>query len=83
MKHVGDKKIGAEFITAFVTQINDEMKAQNVRHTILAHRLQCSRAYIAQTLRPGSNMTIKTMVRISDALGLKLTVRVSKKRTKP
>ncbi len=48
------------------------MIEQNVRRTDLAERLGTSRAYITKLLDGQENMTLKTLVRVANALEMKV-----------
>lgn len=61
-------------------QILTQMKRQGIRQIDLAERLETSRIYISQILQGKTNFTIESLVKISSALDLELTVRMSAKR---
>jgi DNA-binding Xre family transcriptional regulator len=51
------------------------MIEQNVRRTDLAERLGTSRAYVTKLLDGQENMTLKTLVRVANALEMKVDAR--------
>lgn len=51
------------------------MIEQNVRRTDLAERLGTSRAYVTKLLDGQENMTLKTLVRVANALEMKVDMR--------
>jgi len=53
-------------------QIVQAMQRQRVSRADLAERLGVSRAYVTQLLRGKPNTTLRTLVRVAAALGLKL-----------
>jgi len=58
-------------------QIVALMESQELRRTDLADRLGVSRAFITQLLRGEDNVSLKTLVRVANALGAKFTVNVT------
>ncbi len=60
----------------FVTRVHDAMTAQGITQAELARRLGCSRAWVGQLLDTNANPTLGTMVKISEALGGSLDVKL-------
>lgn len=50
------------------------MGEQGLTRAELASRLSCSRAYITKILNGNPNVTLKTLLRIADALGRDVTI---------
>jgi transcriptional regulator with XRE-family HTH domain len=57
-------------------QIHDAMKAKGVSRSELADRLGTSRAFITKLLSGHENVTLKTLVRVANALDCSLEVSV-------
>ncbi|MBI5845659.1 MAG: helix-turn-helix transcriptional regulator [Deltaproteobacteria bacterium] len=55
------------------------MQEKKVTRAELARRMGISRAAVTAFLRDGSNLTLKRMLRIADALGAELTVKIGGK----
>ncbi len=66
---------------AFVRELEAEMKRQELTHTDVAWTLGKKRPYISRVLGTPANMTIKSIVELAHAVGLK--VEITLKRTKP
>jgi transcriptional regulator with XRE-family HTH domain len=59
-------------LTTWVFAIDAVMHEQGVTRAELARRMGVSRARITDLLNMGTNPTIQTLVRVSDALGYEL-----------
>ena len=58
-------------------QIEEEMKAQNITQTELAHRMKTSRAVVSRLLNPkNGSLTLSTLSSAVSALGKKLDVSI-------
>ena len=57
----------ARFITMKIMKAMDE---QSVTQTVLAQRMGCTQQYVSNMLKGSSNMTLETISRIEDALGI-------------
>ena len=60
----------------FVTQFRAAMRARGVTSAELARRIKWSRARMSQALRTNSNLTIKTMTKLANALDAKIRLEV-------
>jgi transcriptional regulator with XRE-family HTH domain len=58
-------------------QVVDAMIRSNVRRSELAERLGTSRAYVTKLLDGQENMTLKTIVRVAQALDMKVDVKLA------
>lgn len=56
----------------FSDVIRDRLEAQSVPQTVVASRLNKSPAVISRALSKGSNMTLRTLVEIAAAVGLRI-----------
>jgi transcriptional regulator with XRE-family HTH domain len=57
-------------------EICKQMKANSITRTELAERLNSSKAYVTKMLRGNSNFTLESLVKIAEALGCELNVRM-------
>ena len=64
------------FLTEDIAALMQEKK---VTRAELARRMGISRAAVTAFLRDGSNLTLRRMLRIADALGAELTVKIGGK----
>jgi len=58
----------------FVDAIIDAMEQQNISRAGLARRLKVSRAYITKILKYRNFSNINTMIKLTEAVGLKFTI---------
>ena len=65
---------------AFIQELEAEMRRQELTHTDVAWTLGKKRPYISRVLGAPANMTIKSIVELAHAVGLK--VEINLKRTK-
>lgn len=70
-------------ILDFTEGIARRMKAANVTKTDLAHRLNCSQAFVTKILRGQNNFTLETMVKIARALGSEVKIEIQVKAATP
>ena len=61
-------------ILVFTEQIVSRMQLLGVSRTELAQKLASSPAYVTKLLRGGTNFTLESMVKVSDALGCNLRI---------
>lgn len=57
----------SRYITLQVLRAMDE---QSVTQAVLAHRMGCSQQYVSNLLKGSSNMTLETIARLENALGI-------------
>lgn len=57
----------ARFITMKIMRAMDE---QSVTQVVLAQRMGCTQQYVSNLLKGSSNMTLETISRLEDALGI-------------
>lgn len=55
------------------------MRDQQISRAEVAERLGVSRAYVTKVLNGNPNLTIKTLLKLSDALGRELAIRFASK----
>ena len=72
-----------EAILDFTEKLVTKMEELKVSRTELAKRLNVSKAFVTKLLNGNPNMTIKTMVSISNVLGCKLNLDISSKEHRP
>lgn len=65
-----------EFIEEFLTNIEQEMEAQEVSQTELAKRMSCSVSNVSQLLQRTRNLTAGKMVDLAFHLGLRVSLSV-------
>ena len=65
-----------EYQESISDQIAQHMEQHDISRTALAERLGTSKAYITKILRGDANMTMKTLVQLLFALGLKPVTQV-------
>lgn len=58
----------------FVEEINEELKNRKLKRIDLAEKLNINIATLSKQLSKKSNMTVKTMYKITEALDMKLIV---------
>jgi transcriptional regulator with XRE-family HTH domain len=61
-------------IIAFTEQIIGKMETNGLSRTAFASRLESSPAYVTKLLRGGTNFTLESMIKVSDALDCDLRV---------
>lgn len=71
-----------EILEDFYTAINKQLQRTGVSQVELAKRLGVSKSYVTKALKDGRSLSLKTMIMIADALGLKVIVRFAGKRGK-
>ncbi len=64
-------------ILEFTEELCRLMESQGVSRAELARRLDTSPAYVTKILRGNSNFTLETMVRMAQAVGCELKVRMT------
>lgn len=69
-----------EILEDFYTTVNKQLQRTGVSQVELAKRLGVSKSYVTKALKDGRSLSLKTMIMLTDALGLTLTVRFSRKR---
>ncbi|MBI5289955.1 MAG: helix-turn-helix transcriptional regulator [Chloroflexi bacterium] len=67
----------------FTEQVVAAMIRSNVRRSELAERLGTSRGYVTKLLDGQENMTLKTIVRVANALDMKVDVKLARATTAP
>ena len=67
----------------FTEQVVKKMIATDTRRSQLAERLGTSRAYVTKLLDGQENMTLKTIVRVANALDLKVDLKLRPRETAP
>ena len=72
-----------EAILDFTEKLVAKMQELKVSRTELAKRLDVSKAFVTKLLNGNPNMTIKTMVSISNVLGCKLNLDIYSKKNRP
>jgi transcriptional regulator with XRE-family HTH domain len=60
-------------------QIVERMQSRGLRRSELAGRMGVSRAFVTQLLRGNPNITLRTLVKLTNALDLALDVRLAPK----
>ncbi|MDZ7759970.1 MAG: helix-turn-helix domain-containing protein [Desulfovermiculus sp.] len=65
-----------DFIQKFSDQVNDLMESQNVTKTQLAEKMNVSKSYISKILGANTNISLKTIAKITDALNAQFSFRV-------
>lgn len=66
----------------FTEQMAQALIAQDLKRSELAQRLGTSRAWVTKLLDGQENMTLKTMVRVANALDMDLNVMLKQRPTK-
>ncbi len=56
----------------------NNMDEQNLTQRALAERMGCTQQYISKVLKGQENLSLETLVKIEDALGIELLVRTRK-----
>ena len=72
-----------EAILDFTEKLVTKMQELKVNRAELAKRLNVSKAFVTKLLNGNPNMTIKTMVSISNVLGCKLNLDIYSKEYRP
>lgn len=67
-----DNRRWLEYSRAITVKIMRAMDEQSVTQTILAERMGCTQQYVSNLLKGSSNMTLETIARIEDALGIEI-----------
>ena len=62
--------------------VDEELKRQGLTRKELAERLEVHPSYISRILNDPDNMTVRTLFRLCNALGLEAKVAVRKRRRK-
>jgi transcriptional regulator with XRE-family HTH domain len=65
----------------FLTDIEDEMRAQKMKRSSLAEALGKTRAWISKVFRTQPNLTFFTAVQLADALDMDVEVHAVKRRS--
>ena len=60
-------------------QIYKQMKKLGINKKELAEKLNVSKSYITQLLKGKSNMTIETLIKVAEALGMTLQIKLVEK----
>ena len=63
-------------IIGFTEQIIGKMEALDLSRTDFAAKLESSPAYVTKLLRGGTNFTLESMVKVSDALNCELEIKL-------
>ena len=71
-----------EILGDFYTTVSGRLQHLGISQVELAKRLGVSKSYVTKALKDGRSLSLKTMIMIADALGLKVTVRFAGKRGK-
>ena len=71
-----------EILEDFYAAINKQLQRLGISQVELAKRLGVSKSYVTKALKDGRSLSLKTMIMLADALGLKVTVRFAGKRGK-
>lgn len=61
-------------VLEFTSEIDRLMEARKVTRAELGRRIGSSAAYVTKVLRGESNLTVKTMVSLADALGARVDI---------
>ena len=75
-KKTVEYKIEAKAIDVAL-QVFDRLNELNINASELAARLKVSRAYISQILSGKTNMTLKTLLKLADSLGMEAEFRLN------
>ena len=80
-KELNKHKNDFEFILVGVLldvtgQICDVMTKKKIKRFALAHKMKTSKGYITEILRGKRNMTIHSMLKLSNALGAQLRITI-------
>ena len=60
----------AHLAVAFLAQVNAHMRAQGVSNAELARRMGTSAAYVTKLFRGNANLSLQTMVKLAQAIGV-------------
>ena len=71
-----------EILEDFYTTVNKQLQRTGLSQVELAKRLGVTKSYVTKALKDGRSLSLKTMIMIADALGLKVIVRFAGKRGK-
>lgn len=65
-----DNERWLKYARVITIRIMDAMDEQSITQSVLAQRMGCSQQYVSNILRGNSNMTLETIAKIEDALGI-------------
>ena len=65
-----DNERWLKYARAITIRIIDAMDEQSITQSVLAQRMGCSQQYVSNILRVNSNMTLETIAKLEDALGI-------------
>lgn len=65
-----DNKRWLEYSRAITMEVLRAMDEKSITQSILAGRIGCSQQYVSNLLKGNSNMTLETISKVEDALGI-------------
>lgn len=75
-EHMYDPEfLWAEFVMELSTLLQDEMEKQQISQSDLANKLGVDRSQVSRILNGKQNLTVKSLVEIAQALGMRLRVK--------
>lgn len=69
----------ADIIYSFTEELARAMEEQHISRSELSRRIRTSPAYVTKIMRGDVNFTVSTMVRLADAVGLGIEMKITSK----